>query len=61
MPEKDPPRTPIEFDDDVIRIDAEVLARAFAIKEETLKRKMREGTITSRFERGEGEDAGKAR
>ncbi len=61
MSDVENPVTRIEYDGDVIRIDADILARAFAIKEEVLKRKMREGVITSRAEKGEDEDAGKVR
>lgn len=53
--------TKIEFADDAIRVDAEALAKAFRIGTEELKHGMRDGTITSRFERGEDEDAGKIR
>lgn len=53
--------TPIEFSEDGVRIDAAVLAKAFGISADDLKQGMREGTITSRFERGEGDDAGTMR
>lgn len=53
--------THIAFTGDAIEIDADVLAKAFRIDADALKRGMRDGTITSRFERGEGEDAGKVR
>ncbi|HEY9037714.1 MAG TPA: DUF6522 family protein [Roseovarius sp.] len=53
--------TKIEFANDMIQVDAGLLAKAFRISAEDLKHRMRDGTITSRFERGEGEDAGKVR
>ncbi len=53
--------TEIEFADNRAQIDAGVVARAFQISPEALKTQMREGTITSRFERGMDEDAGKVR
>lgn len=53
--------TKIEFADDMIQIDAQVLAKAFRIGTDDLKQGMRDGTITSRFERGEDDDAGRFR
>lgn len=53
--------TPVEFSEGNVSIDGAVLARAFGISDDDLKQRMREGTITSRFERGEGEDAGTVR
>ena len=53
--------TQLEFGNDNVSIDAAVLARAFGISADDLKHGMRDGTITSRFERGEGEDAGRVR
>lgn len=53
--------TTVEFAEDGVRIDAAVLAKAFGISADDLKQALRDGTITSRFERGEGKDAGKAR
>ena len=51
----------IELQQDGARIDAAVLARAFGISADDLRQGMRDGTITSRFERGEGKDAGTVR
>lgn len=51
----------IEYVNDGVQVDASILAQAFAISAEDLRLGMREGTITSRFEQGEGEDAGKVR
>lgn len=53
--------TPIEITGDDVQIDADTLARAFAISVDTLRRGMRDGEITSRLERGQDEDAGKLR
>lgn len=53
--------TQIEIADDMVLIDADVLAKAFGIGADDLKRQMRDGTITSRFERGAEEDAGRVR
>ncbi len=53
--------TKIEVTDDMIQIDAEILSRAFEVDPQELKAKMRDGTITSRAEQGEAEDAGKIR
>lgn len=49
----------IEIGDDGTEIDAEAVARAFEVTPDELKRRMREGAITSRSERGAGEDAGR--
>lgn len=51
----------IEYINDGVQVDASILAQAFAISAEDLRLGMREGAITSRFEQGEGEDAGKVR
>ena len=53
--------TRIEYINDGVQVDAGILAQAFAISAEDLRLGMREGAITSRFEQGEGEDAGKVR
>ena len=51
----------IEFSNDSVQIDAADLARALQVSTGALKQGMRDGKITSRFERGEGEDAGTVR
>ena len=51
----------IKLSPDAIQIDADVLAKAFRISPDELKLGMRDGTITSRSEHGEGEDAGNIR
>lgn len=53
--------TQIEIAGDMVQIDANVLARAFGIGVDDLKMQMRDSTITSRFERGAEEDAGRVR
>lgn len=51
----------LEASDDGMTINAADLARLLELPEADVKRMMRAGTITSRFERGEGEDAGRFR
>ncbi len=51
----------IEFANGSVQIDAADLARALQISTDALKHGMRDGKITSQFERGEGEDAGTVR
>lgn len=51
----------IEIGPDLIQIDADIVARALNIAPQDLRNRMRDGTVTSRFERGEGEDAGRVR
>lgn len=53
--------TRISVRDGDVEIDADAVARALAITPEALREGMRAGTITSRVERGEGEDAGRTR
>ena len=51
----------IKLSRNTIQIDADVLAKVFRISPDELKLGMRDGTITSRSEHGEGEDAGNIR
>jgi len=51
----------IEFLNDMIQIDASIVAKAFQISPDDLKLGMRSGAITSQSEHGEGDDAGKVR
>ncbi len=51
----------IEFSEDMIQINAEIVAKAFRINSDELKQRMRDGTITSQSEHGTDEDAGKIR
>ncbi len=53
--------TRIEIGDDMIQVDAQTVADGLQMDPEALKQGMRDGTITSRFERGEGEHAGRIR
>ncbi|MBI6628825.1 DUF6522 family protein [Pontibaca salina] len=53
--------TRIEIAEDVIVIDAQAVASGLQIDAAALKQGMRDGSITSRCERGEGEDAGRVR
>ncbi|MCF3594179.1 DUF6522 family protein [Rhodobacteraceae bacterium LMO-12] len=51
----------IEIGTDQIQIDAEIVAKALKLAPQDLQARMRQGTVTSRFERGEGDDAGRVR
>lgn len=51
----------LELTDDKVRINADLLCKAFGIGSEDLKREMRNGRITSRFEQGLDEDSGTVR
>ncbi len=51
----------ITYGDATIQIEAKVLAEALRLDPDELLRQMREGTITSRLEHGEGENAGHVR
>jgi len=51
----------IKVTEEMIQIDADVLAHAFEISLDDLKRNMRVGTITSQTECGGDDDAGKMR
>ncbi|MDO5758572.1 MAG: DUF6522 family protein [Rhodobacterales bacterium] len=51
----------IEIGPDMIQIDAQIVAKALKLPPHELQSRMREGTVTSRFERGEGVDAGRMR
>lgn len=51
----------IEVGPDMIQIDAGIVAQALKLTPRDLQRRMREGAVTSRFERGEGADAGRMR
>ncbi|WP_138933531.1 DUF6522 family protein [Roseovarius arcticus] len=53
--------TQIEIGPDQIQIDADIVAKALKIEPQDLLGRMREGTVTSQFERGEGMDAGRVR
>ncbi|RKF13958.1 hypothetical protein D6850_12285 [Roseovarius spongiae] len=51
----------IEIGPDRVQIDAEIVARALKLAPQELRERMREGAVTSRLERGEGEDEGRVR
>lgn len=51
----------VEFIDDAFTIDAAVIAEGFALAPAIVQRRMREGKLTSRCERGMDEDAGRYR
>ncbi len=53
--------TKIEIGPDGVQIDAGIIAKALKLAPLDLQQRMREGTVTSRFERGEGDDAGRVR
>jgi hypothetical protein len=55
----DEPR--VELGPDGVEVDAALLARAFDLEPAEVPGLMRSGAITSRHERGEGEDAGTRR
>ncbi|HNP37121.1 MAG TPA: DUF6522 family protein [Woeseiaceae bacterium] len=59
--ESEKPTIRIEHADDGVQIDADVLTRCFRISSDELQQGMRDGSITSRFEKGEGEDDGRIR
>lgn len=49
------------FEEGAVRIDAAIIAEGFAIEPALVQPLMREGKITSRYERGAKEDAGRHR
>lgn len=51
----------IEIGPDLVQVDADIVAKALKISPHDLKERMRNGTVTSRFERGEGQDTGRVR
>jgi hypothetical protein len=51
----------IEIGDDGASVDAAIIAEAFGLEPADVPALMRAGEITSLFERGEGEDAGRMR
>lgn len=51
----------VEFIEGQTQIDADIVARGLDIDAATLRQGMRDGTVTSSFERGEGPDAGRVR
>ena len=53
--------TTIEIAPDLIQVDADIVAKALKITPHDLQQRLREGTVTSRYETGEGADAGRVR
>ena len=53
--------TAITFQDGTVQVDATIVAAGLKITPEVLRTRMREGRVTSRFERGEAEDMGRYR
>lgn len=51
----------VEIGEDGVSVDAALLGEALGVPPSDVMRLMREGAITSLFERGEGEDAGRMR
>lgn len=51
----------IEIGPDLVQIDAEIVAQALNLDPQDLRDRMRDGTVTSRYEVGDGEDAGRVR
>ncbi|MHA6688797.1 DUF6522 family protein, partial [Mesorhizobium sp. A556] len=51
----------IKFDDGAIEVDAAVIGKGLGIDASAVQDLVRNGKITSRHERGEGEDTGRAR
>ena len=52
---------PIEIGENLVQIDAATVAEGLKIDEPALRAGMRDGTITSRLERGAEDDAGRLR
>lgn len=48
----------IEFFDGTIQVDAKLIAEGLGVDQKSLRARMREGKITSRYERGVGGDEG---
>lgn len=53
--------TQITPDGEGFQVDAELLAEGFGLTADEVARRMRDGRITSRCEKGEGADAGRWR
>jgi len=51
----------VEISGTTVTVDAGVVAEAFGLQADEVRDLMRGGAITTRHERGEGEDAGRAR
>jgi hypothetical protein len=53
--------TEIKFDDGAIEVDAAVIGKGLGIDASAVQGLVRNGKITGRHERGEGDDAGRTR
>jgi hypothetical protein len=53
--------TEITFGDGTVEVDAAVIGKGLGIDASAVQALVRDGKITSRHERGEGEDTGRAR
>lgn len=53
--------TTVSIQDGLIEVDANVVAKGLGMTPEDLQRALRDGTVTSRSETGEAEDAGRFR
>ncbi|MEB8386975.1 DUF6522 family protein [Rhodobacteraceae bacterium KMM 6894] len=53
--------TQIDIGPDGVQIDAEIVAKALKMTQSALQAGMRDGTVTSLYETGEGADAGRMR
>ncbi len=51
----------IDVGPNLIQVDAGIVAKALQLTPQDLSHRMRDGTVTSLYERGEGEDAGRVR
>lgn len=51
----------ISFNDQMIEIDATLIAKGLGMHPDVLRQAMREGRVTRTVEKGEGEDAGRFR
>ena len=51
----------IQFENGVFDVDAHIIGRGLGLPPERIPSMMRDGEISSRSERGEGEDAGRYR
>ena len=51
----------IDIGPDGVQIDAQIVAKALKLTPQALQSGMRDGTVTSLFETGEGADAGRMR
>lgn len=53
--------TVVSFENGMIQVDATVVAKGLGLTPDALRAGLRDTTVTSRCEKGEGEDAGRYR